>query len=75
MASKIPSVSAKDIIKVLKKCGFRLVRQKGSHQIWKHSDGRWTTLPVHPGEDIGRGLFTKILKDVGVSPEEFQRLR
>ncbi|HLB95480.1 MAG TPA: type II toxin-antitoxin system HicA family toxin [Patescibacteria group bacterium] len=57
MTSKLPSLTAKDLIRIVKKCGFSLYRQKGSHQIWKHQDGRWTTIPFHSGESIGRGLL------------------
>ena len=38
----------------------------------RHSDGRTTIVPVHPGEKIDRGLLTKIIKkDLEVSREEF----
>jgi predicted RNA binding protein YcfA (HicA-like mRNA interferase family) len=74
MSPLLPSLTAKDLIKVVRKCGFYFIRQKGSHQIWKHPDGRWTTIPVHPGENIGRGLLRKILNDLEISPREFLRL-
>ena len=54
---------AKKVIKALTKIGFNVVRQKGSHVIMKHSDGRVTVIPVHPREEIGRGLLMKIIKD------------
>lgn len=37
----------------------------------RHPDGRATVVPVHPGEDIGRGLLRKIIRDAGVDVEEF----
>ena len=66
--------SVKKIIKVLSKLGFKTVRKRGSHVVLKHSDGRLTVVPVHAGEEIGRGLLNKIIKDTGLSKEEFIKL-
>ena len=74
MSPRLPSITAKDLAKAIKKYGFSFYRQKGSHQVWKHRDGRWTTIPIHPGENIGRGLFRKILRDLEMSPKEFIQL-
>ena len=67
-------VKADVLIKVLAKLGFHPVRQRGSHVILKHVDGRVTVVPVHRGEEIGRGLLLKILKDVGLTREDYLRL-
>ena len=73
--SQFPALQARHVIKFLKKQGFVLIRQKGSHQFYRHSDGRSTIVPVHQGEDIGRGLLLEILKDINISSTEFLRLR
>lgn len=40
----------------------------------QHADGRTTTIPNHPGEDIDRGLLNKIVKkDLGIEREEFMK--
>jgi predicted RNA binding protein YcfA (HicA-like mRNA interferase family) len=44
------------------------------HRRYVHPDGRRTTVPFHAGQDIGRGLLRKILKDIELSPEEFKKL-
>ncbi|MDR2203091.1 MAG: type II toxin-antitoxin system HicA family toxin [Nitrososphaerota archaeon] len=62
---------AKKLIKVLTKIGFKTVRIQGSHVILKHPDSRLTVVPVHAGEEIGSGLLNKIIKDTGLSKEEF----
>ncbi len=51
--------------------GFQIIRQKGSHIFYKHEDGRYTTLPHHPGRDLGRPLIHKILKEINLSTEDF----
>jgi len=65
---------AKKVIKLLNKMGFEVVRQRGSHVIMKHSDGRVTVVPVHPGEDLGRGMLSKIIRDSRMTREQFLKL-
>ena len=73
--SKLLILTAKELIGILKKIGFEIIRQKGSHVFIAHEDGRTTVVPVHPGEDIGRGLLRKIIKeDVKISIQDFQEL-
>ncbi|MEJ2740203.1 MAG: type II toxin-antitoxin system HicA family toxin [Dehalococcoidia bacterium] len=64
-----------EVQRVLEKLGFTCIRQSGSHMIFHHSDGRWTTLPIHKGRDLGKGVLRKIIKDAGISVDEFDRLR
>jgi predicted RNA binding protein YcfA (HicA-like mRNA interferase family) len=41
----------------------------------KHIDGRITTIPIHSGKDIPRGLLRKIIReDLEISAEEFLSL-
>lgn len=42
--------------------------------IEKDEDGKTTVVPFH-GEDLGRGLIRKILKDIEISPDEYEELR
>ncbi|RLI83086.1 hypothetical protein DRP04_02350 [Archaeoglobales archaeon] len=71
---KLKPVKAEKVIKALSKLGFQIVRQKGSHVIMKHPDGRVTVIPVHKGEELGRGILREIIKDAKVSKEEFLKL-
>jgi predicted RNA binding protein YcfA (HicA-like mRNA interferase family) len=68
-----PTLKSSDITKGLKKASFQLVRQKGSHARFEHEDGRATTVPIHAGQDVGRGLLKKILRDIEMSFEEFRK--
>ena len=69
-----PSLTGKDLLAVLRKAGFELLRVKGSHHFIRHADGRSTVVPVHAGETIGPGLLAKILRDCELSREQFQAL-
>jgi predicted RNA binding protein YcfA (HicA-like mRNA interferase family) len=67
---KLPSVTAEQLIKVLKTIGFSVIRQKGSHVRLKHDDGRVVTIPVHAQQMIGKGLLLKILRDADLTKDE-----
>ena len=70
--TKLPLISARELFKVLNKLGFEKIRQEGSHVFFRHSDGRTTVVPNHPGEKLDRGLLNKIIKkDLGITREEF----
>jgi len=68
---KIHPVPARKVLRALRKLGFKIVRVRGSHVVLKREDGRLTVIPIHGGEDIGRGLLRKIAYDVGMSLKEF----
>ncbi|NQE45760.1 hypothetical protein C5S31_07050 [ANME-1 cluster archaeon GoMg2] len=61
--------------KIVSKLGFVMIRQKGSHTVWKHEDGRTTTIPIHSGKKLPRGLIKKIMKDVELPVEDYLRRR
>jgi predicted RNA binding protein YcfA (HicA-like mRNA interferase family) len=69
--SRLPTLTGEEIVKALQRAGFQIVRQRGSHILLKHPDGRTTTVPVHRGEIIGRGLLSKILRDTELSRTDF----
>lgn len=71
----IPVLKAKEVEKILKKLGFYIVRQKGSHKQYRHPDGKYTTVPFHSGRDISPILLRQISKDIGMTIEEFLKNR
>ncbi|MGC9315414.1 MAG: type II toxin-antitoxin system HicA family toxin [bacterium] len=67
----IPVLSASEVATILRNLGFFEIRQKGSHKQFRHPDGRFTTVPFHKGRDISPILLKQIIKDVGLSVEDF----
>jgi predicted RNA binding protein YcfA (HicA-like mRNA interferase family) len=65
--------SAREVLRRLLKVGFVEVRQSGSHKVLRHKDGRQTYVAMHPG-DIPSGTFRKIVKQAGLTEDEFSRL-
>ncbi len=74
MSEKLPSLTGSEIVKALKKGGFLMVRIRVSHHFMRHPDRLATVVPVHAGETIGPGLLSKILRDSGLSKDEFREL-
>lgn len=73
--SKLPSLPAHDIIRALKKAGFKIVRQRGSHVRLVHAydRSRYATVAVHGG-DVPRMNLVSILRQAKISTEEFLEL-
>jgi predicted RNA binding protein YcfA (HicA-like mRNA interferase family) len=71
----MPSATARDFQRVAAALGFVRRRQTGSHERWLHEDGRSVTIPLHGGRSIGPPLFFKILRQLNLSLDEFDRLR
>lgn len=67
-------IKVKDLQQGLKRLGFVRVKKKGGHARWKHIDGRATSVPDHGSNEIGGGLFKKILIDIDISEEKFKEL-
>lgn len=73
---KLPSLTAREVIKVVKKLGYYYKdRQKGSHATFRHSEtGHSVTVPIHKGRTLDKGLLHGILRDLNLTAEEFLKL-
>jgi predicted RNA binding protein YcfA (HicA-like mRNA interferase family) len=63
--------SAREVLAKLLRAGFIEVRQSGSHKVLRHPDGRQTYVAMHPGT-LPTGTFRKILKQAGLTEEQFR---
>ncbi|HLM76748.1 MAG TPA: type II toxin-antitoxin system HicA family toxin [Polyangiaceae bacterium] len=74
--SRLPQITARELVRFLKAQGFLEDRQSGSHlTLWHSERNVAVTVPMHTGCDLGRGLATRILKDAGFSVDDYLRLR
>jgi len=72
--AKLLRLTGKELAKIVEKFGFVYSHTTGSHMVYKHKDGRRTTIPYHASEEIGPGLLNKIIKrDLGITREEFMK--
>ncbi len=68
---KTPVLKPREVVERLAILGFSEVRQRGSHKQFRHADGRCTTVPFHKGRDISPILLRQIVRDVGMTIDEF----
>lgn len=74
--SRLPQITALELVRFLKGQGFEEDRQSGSHLTLLHRGKRLAvTVPMHTGCDLGRGLAHRILKDAGFSADDYLNLR
>jgi predicted RNA binding protein YcfA (HicA-like mRNA interferase family) len=70
--SRMPQLTARDLIRFLKARGFTEDRRSGSHPTLEHEQrGVTLTIPVHTGCDVVRGPAVRILKDAGFSADDY----
>jgi predicted RNA binding protein YcfA (HicA-like mRNA interferase family) len=66
---KLPNVSGEETVKALQRLGFAFLRQRGSHAILRRAD-RGCVVPMH--REINQGTLRGVLKQAGVSEDEFR---
>ncbi|MFA5830101.1 MAG: type II toxin-antitoxin system HicA family toxin [Candidatus Gracilibacteria bacterium] len=71
---KLIPIKPKKLIKILIFIGFVKRDAQGSHVFFGHKDGRTTVVPIH-NRELSKGLLRKILNDVQLSIEEYEKLR
>lgn len=70
--SKLPVVSARDVIRVAEALGFAFDRQRGSHAVYfRASDKRRLVIPVHKGRALKPGTLRGLIDDMGQSVDDF----
>jgi predicted RNA binding protein YcfA (HicA-like mRNA interferase family) len=74
MSDKLPRVTCDKVTKVLEHIGFVLVRQSGSHKIYKNNEGKRVTVPYHSGKTLHPKVLKSILKDADLTVERFNEL-
>lgn len=72
--SKLPRVTADQVISAIQKIGFKLSRQTGSHKIFKNQKGKRITVPYHTGKIIHPKVLLSIINDAELTVEEFIEL-
>ena len=69
MSPKLRRITAKELLRILKKHGYEIVDQHGSHMHLKNARGVRLTVPVHSGRVIGPGLLLAILRQAGIDAD------
>ncbi len=71
--SRLPTVTPRQVVAALKRAGFEEQRQRGSHVfLWHPQRDVVTTVAMH-AKDMPRGTLKTILKQAGLTDDEFQQ--
>lgn len=74
--TKLPALKAREVIRILERAGYQVDRVTGSHYIMRHPERRGRIpVPFHGRRDIKIGVLRSIIKESGLSEEEFLALR
>jgi len=72
--SQLPRISGREAVKALGQIGYEQDRQRGSHIILRQSvhPHRRVTVPDH--REVAKGTLRAIIREVGLTVDEFKRL-
>jgi len=68
----LPVISGDDFTKAVRKIGYQLDHIEGSHIILYHPVKGRVSVPKH--KELGRGLLRALIRDIGLSRDEFLEL-
>ena len=70
MASALPVMNGREVVRVFERLGWRFVRQKGSHMILvKTSEIVTLSIPDH--SEVAKGTLRKLIRTAGITVDEF----
>ncbi|MGI8655797.1 MAG: type II toxin-antitoxin system HicA family toxin [Pyrinomonadaceae bacterium] len=72
--SSLPSVSGREIIKALRKIGYEQDRQRGSHIVLRQGASPYRRLVVPDHHEVAKGTLRAIIKQAGLTVDEFKAL-
>ncbi len=72
--SKLRLVPYRDLRRIAERCGFHWMRRRGSHNTFRNDAGTIVVIPDHGSSVIVRPLLRAILSELGLSPDEYQRM-
>ena len=72
--TRLRLIAYRDLRKVAEKAGFEWVRCVGSHNTFRNKGGRILVIPDHGSQVIVRPLLRRILRDLGLSLEQYHRM-
>jgi predicted RNA binding protein YcfA (HicA-like mRNA interferase family) len=68
--SEWPSAKASQVLAALKRSGWRIIREKGSHRTLERAPGERYVWAFHDGIEIGPKMLARIAKQTGLKPDD-----
>ncbi|NUQ64682.1 MAG: type II toxin-antitoxin system HicA family toxin [Pirellulales bacterium] len=72
--SQLPRVSGREVVRALQKIGYAQDRQRGSHIVLRHVDPPHRRLTVPDHQEVAKGTLRAIIRQAGLTVEEFTDL-
>jgi predicted RNA binding protein YcfA (HicA-like mRNA interferase family) len=72
--TRLPVVSGREVVRALSRIGYRLDHQTGSHLILRHDDPPHRRLTVPDHRELAKGTLRSLIRQAGLTVEEFSRL-
>lgn len=72
--SGLPRISGRQVVQMLKKIGYEQDRQRGSHMILRQTDAPHRRVTVADHKEIAKGTLRSIIREVGLTVDEFRDL-
>jgi predicted RNA binding protein YcfA (HicA-like mRNA interferase family) len=72
VSGHFPVCSGKKAARILGRHGFTMVAQKGSHQKWRHENGRQVIVAVHGNKPLPIGTLKSIIDGTGLKVDDFR---
>jgi predicted RNA binding protein YcfA (HicA-like mRNA interferase family) len=72
--TRLRLVPYRELSKVAEASGFRWVRRVGSHNTFRNAEGAIVVIPDHGSQVILRPLLRKILRDMGLRVDDYNRM-
>lgn len=73
--TKLPILSGEELYKLLEKIGYLFDHQTGSHLILRNQNPPYRRLTVPKHKEIAKGTLRSIIREAGLSLQEFHELR
>jgi len=72
--SVLPRISGREAVAAFRRLGYEVDRQRGSHIILRHSEPPHRRLTVPDHREIGKGTLRALIREAGITAEEFSTL-
>ena len=72
--SRLPRVSGREVVRALEKIGYVVDHQRGSHIALRHTDPPHRRLTVPDHREVAKGTLRAIIRQAGLTVDEFRKL-
>jgi predicted RNA binding protein YcfA (HicA-like mRNA interferase family) len=72
--TRLPVVSGRDVVRAMEKIGYEMDRQRGSHMVLRQAIPPFRRLTIPDHKEVAKGTLRAILRQAGLSVEQFVEL-